>query len=100
MAWLRVEMAPTARPRGSICNPRRSGNLRGPRVLAETYPVSAITRPFCFTAYYPVLETRMVPEDWRLAVIGLVADKTCLFSWTWLSAWLTTSSRFAPQPHH
>jgi DMSO/TMAO reductase YedYZ molybdopterin-dependent catalytic subunit len=38
--------------------------------------VSAITRPFCFNAYYPVWETRMVPEDWRLAVTGLVAHKT------------------------
>ena len=70
-------MAPTARPRGSIGNPRRSGDAKErPRVLAETYPVSAITRPFCFNAYYPVWETRPVPDGWRLAVTGLVADKT------------------------
>jgi hypothetical protein len=27
-------------------------------------------------AYYPIWEVRMVPENWRLAVTGLVADKT------------------------
>ena len=46
------------------------------RSLAETYPASAITRPFRFNAYYPVWETRPVPDGWRLAVTGLVADKT------------------------
>ena len=50
--------------------------LFNPQRLAETYPASAITRPFRFNAYYPVWETRMVPEDWCLAVTGLVADKT------------------------
>ncbi|HTT78739.1 MAG TPA: molybdopterin-dependent oxidoreductase [Stellaceae bacterium] len=44
--------------------------------LAETFPASAITRPFRFNAYYPLWEVRPVPEHWRLAVTGLVADKT------------------------
>jgi hypothetical protein len=50
--------------------------LFNPQRLAETYAASAITRPFRFNAYYPVWETRMVPDDWGLAVTGLVADKT------------------------
>src|SRR6201998_4304246 len=50
--------------------------LFNPRRLAETYPASAITRPFRFNAYYPMWEVRPVPDDWRLAVTGLVADKT------------------------
>ncbi len=50
--------------------------LFNPQRLAETYRASAITRPFRFNAYYPIWEVRMVPENWRLAVTGLVADKT------------------------
>jgi DMSO/TMAO reductase YedYZ molybdopterin-dependent catalytic subunit len=50
--------------------------LFNPQRLAETFPASAITRPFRFNAYYPVWETRPVPENWRLAVTGLVADKS------------------------
>src|SRR6201998_3538722 len=50
--------------------------LFNPKRLAETYPTSAITRPFRFNAYYPMWEVRPVPDDWRLAVTGLVADKT------------------------
>lgn len=44
--------------------------------LAETYPASAITDPFRFNAYYPEWQVRDVPADWRLAVTGLVADRT------------------------
>jgi DMSO/TMAO reductase YedYZ molybdopterin-dependent catalytic subunit len=50
--------------------------LYNPQRLAETYPARAITRPFRFNAYYPIWEVRPVPEDWRLAGTGLVADKT------------------------
>ena len=50
--------------------------LYNPQLLAETYPASAITRPFRFNTYYPIWEVRPVPENWRLAVTGLVADKT------------------------
>lgn len=53
--------------------------LFNPNRLAETYPVSAITRPFRFNAYYPEWQVRAVPAQWRLDVAGLVSDKT---SWT------------------
>jgi DMSO/TMAO reductase YedYZ molybdopterin-dependent catalytic subunit len=43
--------------------------------LARTYPVSAVTRPFRFNAYYQEWQVRDVPVDWRLEVSGLVADK-------------------------
>lgn len=43
--------------------------------LAETYPASAITKPFRFNAYYPEWQVRVVdPAIWRLAVIGLVRE--------------------------
>ena len=57
-------------------NDRVQAALFNPQRLAETYPASAITRPFRFNAAYPIWEVRMVPEDWGLAVTGLVADKT------------------------
>ena len=57
-------------------NDRVQSVLYNPQRLAETYPASAITRPFRFNAYYAIWEVRMVPENWRLAVTGLVADKT------------------------
>ena len=57
-------------------NDRVQAALFNAQRLAETYPASAITRPFRFNAYYPIWEVRMVPENWRLAVTGLVADKT------------------------
>ena len=44
--------------------------------LAETFPESAVTNPFRFNAYYEEWQVRDVPEDWRLAVTGLVADTT------------------------
>src|SRR6202035_25673 len=40
--------------------------LYNPQRLAETYPASAITRPFRFNAYYPIWEVRPVAENWRL----------------------------------
>jgi DMSO/TMAO reductase YedYZ molybdopterin-dependent catalytic subunit len=44
--------------------------------LAETYPASAITRPFRFNAYYPEWQVRAVDTaTWRLEVAGLVADR-------------------------
>jgi DMSO/TMAO reductase YedYZ molybdopterin-dependent catalytic subunit len=45
------------------------------RRLARTYPVSAVTNPFGFNAYYEEWQVRDAPEDWRLDVSGLVADK-------------------------
>ena len=43
--------------------------------LAETYPVSDVTKPFRFNAYYQDWQVRPVPDNWSLAVTGLVADK-------------------------
>ena len=43
--------------------------------LAETYPASAITRPFRFNAYYAEWQVRPVPDNWVLSVGGLVADR-------------------------
>src|ERR1700719_1750568 len=48
--------------------------LFNPQRLAETYPASAVTRPFRFNAYYPDWQVRIVPAQWRLEVSGLVAD--------------------------
>ena len=56
-------------------NDRVQAALFNPQRLAETYPASAITRPFRFNTYYPIWEVRPVPENWRLAVAGLLADK-------------------------
>jgi DMSO/TMAO reductase YedYZ molybdopterin-dependent catalytic subunit len=50
--------------------------LFNPNRLAETYPASAITKPFRFNAYYPEWQVRTAPAHWRLEVSGLVADKT------------------------
>src|ERR1700758_2099360 len=43
--------------------------------LAETYPASAITRPFRFNAYYAEWQVRPVPDNWVLNVGGRVADR-------------------------
>src|SRR5580704_18646464 len=45
------------------------------RRLAQTYPASAITRPFRFNAYYAEWQVRPVPDNWVLNVSGLVADR-------------------------
>jgi DMSO/TMAO reductase YedYZ molybdopterin-dependent catalytic subunit len=47
--------------------------------MAQTYPASAISKPFRFNAYYSEWEVRTVPDGWRLAVTGRVSEKT---SWT------------------
>jgi hypothetical protein len=49
--------------------------LFNPNRLAETYPASAITKPFRFNAYYPEWQIRTVPAQWRLEVSGLVSEK-------------------------
>jgi DMSO/TMAO reductase YedYZ molybdopterin-dependent catalytic subunit len=56
--------------------------------LAETYPVSAVTKPFRFNAYYEEWQVRPVPDDWSLGVSGLVSDKT---------AWSLDRLRALPQ---
>src|SRR5258708_2482357 len=57
-------------------NDRVQSALYNSQRLAETYPASAITRPFRFNAYYPIWEGRPVRGSWRVAVAGLVADRT------------------------
>jgi DMSO/TMAO reductase YedYZ molybdopterin-dependent catalytic subunit len=61
-------------------NDRVQAALFSPTRMAETYPTSAITKPFRFNAYYPEWQVRSVdPVDWRFEVSGLVSDKT---QWT------------------
>jgi len=57
-------------------NDRVQQALFNPKRLAETYPASAITKPFRFNAFYPEWQVRTVPPQWRLEVSGLVSDKT------------------------
>ena len=58
-------------------NDRVQAALFSPTRMAETYPTSAITKPFRFNAYYPEWQVRSVdPVDWRFEVSGLVSDKT------------------------
>jgi DMSO/TMAO reductase YedYZ molybdopterin-dependent catalytic subunit len=50
--------------------------LFNPGRLAETYPESAITRPFPFNGFYPEEQAPDVDEDrYRLAVDGLIENK-------------------------
>src|SRR5438270_8093308 len=50
--------------------------LFNPNRLAETYPESAITRPFRFNAYYDEAEAPDVDEDtYRLVLDGLIENK-------------------------
>jgi DMSO/TMAO reductase YedYZ molybdopterin-dependent catalytic subunit len=46
------------------------------RRLAQTFPVSAVTSPFRFNAYYEEWQVRETPPDWRLELSGAIADKT------------------------
>jgi DMSO/TMAO reductase YedYZ molybdopterin-dependent catalytic subunit len=50
--------------------------LFNPNRLAETYPESAIARPFRFNAYYPEEEAPDIDEDtYRLILDGLIENK-------------------------
>jgi len=61
-------------------NDRVQGWLFDPNRLAQTYPESAIHRPFRFNAYYPEDEVpEIAREDYKLEVGGLVERKD---SWT------------------
>jgi DMSO/TMAO reductase YedYZ molybdopterin-dependent catalytic subunit len=44
--------------------------------LAQTYPASAVTKPFRFNAYYEEWQVRETPADWQLELSGLIADQT------------------------
>jgi DMSO/TMAO reductase YedYZ molybdopterin-dependent catalytic subunit len=57
--------------------------------LAETYPASAITRPYRFNAFYPEWEVPTVDANaWRFAVSGLVTEK---------APWSVAALRTLPQ---
>jgi len=43
--------------------------------LAQTYPVSAVTEPFRFNAYYQEWQVREMPPDWRLELSGRITEK-------------------------
>src|SRR2546423_8342997 len=50
--------------------------LFNPSRLAETYPESAITRPFRFNAYYDEADAPDIDEDtYRIALDGLIDNK-------------------------
>jgi DMSO/TMAO reductase YedYZ molybdopterin-dependent catalytic subunit len=64
----------------SRLNDRVQAWLFNPTTLAETFPESAITRPFPFNGYYPEDEAPEVDgETYKLEVGGLVENKQ---SWT------------------
>ncbi len=44
--------------------------------LAKTYPLSDVTKPFRFNAFYEEWQVRETPPDWRLELSGLIGDKT------------------------
>jgi DMSO/TMAO reductase YedYZ molybdopterin-dependent catalytic subunit len=58
------------------------------RRLAQSYPPSAVTRPFRFNAYYPEWQVRGIPDGWRLEVAGSVSEKT---------PWTLPALRMLPQ---
>ena len=58
------------------------------RRLAQTFPSSAVTRPFRFNAYYAEWQVRGIPEGWRLEVAGAVFSKT---------PWTIAALRMLPQ---
>src|SRR5216684_5465411 len=43
--------------------------------FAQTYPASAVTRPFRFNAYYEEWQVRETPSDWQLELSGLIDDR-------------------------
>jgi len=44
--------------------------------LAPTFPLSAVTQPFRFNAFYEEWQVREVPDGWNLEVTGLVSDQS------------------------
>ena len=57
-------------------NDRVQAALFSPRRLAQSFPLSAVTQPFRFNAYYDEWQVREVPEGWTLGMAGLVSDKS------------------------
>jgi DMSO/TMAO reductase YedYZ molybdopterin-dependent catalytic subunit len=56
-------------------NDRVQAALFNPNRLAATFPVSAITKPFKFNAYYSIDKVPDPDPDWQLEVSGLVEKK-------------------------
>ena len=56
-------------------NDRVQAGLFSRTHLAQTYPVTAVTKPFRFNAFYEEWQVRETPSDWQLEVSGLVDDK-------------------------
>jgi DMSO/TMAO reductase YedYZ molybdopterin-dependent catalytic subunit len=54
---------------------RVQAGLFSSRRLAKTFPVSAVTKPFRFNAYYEEWQVRETPSDWRLELSGLISEK-------------------------
>jgi DMSO/TMAO reductase YedYZ molybdopterin-dependent catalytic subunit len=50
--------------------------LFSPNRLAQTYPASAVTKPFRFNAFYEDWQVQEPPPDWRLELAGLIVDKS------------------------
>ena len=89
------------------------------RRLAQTYPVSAVTKPFRFNAYYPEWQVRGVPDGWRLEVAGSVSEKApwtiealrklpqveqitrhiCIEGWSQIGHWSGVPLRSVPTTH-
>ncbi len=56
--------------------------------LAQTFPLSEVTQPFRFNAFYEEYQVRDVPDQWTLAMSGLMSDR---------SAWTLDRLRALPQ---
>jgi DMSO/TMAO reductase YedYZ molybdopterin-dependent catalytic subunit len=56
-------------------NDRAQAALFSRSRLAQTYPMSAVTTPFRFNAYYEDWQVRETPANWRLNLSGLIGDK-------------------------
>lgn len=57
-------------------NDRVQAALFSQTTLAQTFPVSDVTKPFRWNAYYEEWQVREVPDGWTLEMAGLVTDKT------------------------
>ena len=56
--------------------------------LAQTFPLTEVTNPFRFNAYYEEWQVRDVPDGWKMEMSGLVTDK---------SPWTVDRLRALPQ---
>jgi DMSO/TMAO reductase YedYZ molybdopterin-dependent catalytic subunit len=56
-------------------NDRVQAGLFSRTRLAQTFPASAVTKPFRFNAFYEDWQVRETPSDWRLELSGLIAER-------------------------